>query len=100
MMWTLLLFFLKPSPTLTCQQQQGLNKEVVRYDVDSLEAIRIEEFNVSQTSTPKEKKSTRGRPRKFSQGELLNTENTNQVYSGNSSQIAHTPKKNMETYCC
>ena len=71
MMWTLLLFFLKPSPTLTCQQQQGLNKEVVRYDVDSLEAIRIEEFNVGQTSTPKEKKTSRGRPRKFIQGESL-----------------------------
>ena len=58
-----------------------------------MEAIRIEDFNIGQTSTPKEKKSTRGRPRKFTQGELLNTENTNQVYSGNSSQIAHTPKK-------
>ena len=28
-----------------------------------------------------------------SYGELLNIENTNQVYSGNSSQISHAPKK-------
>ena len=89
---------------------QGLNNEVIRYDGDSLEAIRSEEFNVGQTSTPtekktettKEKKTSRGRPRKFTQGEVLTTGNTNQVYSGNSSQIAHAQKKkkNMETYYC
>ena len=72
---------------------QGLNKKVIRYDGDSLEAIWIKEFNVGQTSTPKEKKTSRGRPRKFIQGESLTTGNTNQVYSGNSSQISHAPKK-------
>ena len=72
---------------------QDLNKGVIRYDKDSLEAIRSEEFNVGQTSTPKEKKTSRGRPRKLLQGELLTTGNTNQVYLGHSSQIAHAPKK-------
>jgi len=47
------------------KESQGLNNEKVKYDVDSLEAIRVEEFNVGRNSTPKEKKSTRGRPRKY-----------------------------------
>ena len=41
----------------------------------------------------KKKKTSRGRPRKCIQGESLTTGNTNQVYSGNSSQISHAPKK-------
>ena len=61
---------------------QGLNKKVIRNDGDSLEEIWIKEFNVGQTSNPREKKTSRGRPRKFIQGESLTTGNINQVYSG------------------
>ncbi|KAK9985096.1 hypothetical protein SO802_034621 [Lithocarpus litseifolius] len=71
---------------------QGLHKEEVNSDVDSLGAIRIEEFNVGQDSIPKEKKSTRGRPKTHPQGELLNSENTSPVFSRNSSQATRTPK--------
>ena len=56
------------------KENQGLNNEEVRYGVDSLEAIRIEEFNVGRNTTPKKKKSTRGRPRKYSKGDFLYTE--------------------------
>nr|POE91612.1 hypothetical protein CFP56_25654 [Quercus suber] len=87
------IFSLAKSCINVSKESQGLNKEEVRYDVDSLEAIQIEEFNVGQNSTLKEKKSTRGRPRKYPQGELLNTENTSPIYSRNSSQTTRTPKK-------
>nr|POE62234.1 hypothetical protein CFP56_71358 [Quercus suber] len=72
---------------------QELNEEVINYEEDSLEAIPLEEFNIGQTFTSKGKKTSRGRPRKFTQGDLLTTGITNQVYLGNSVQIVHTPKK-------
>ena len=75
------------------KENQGLNNEEVKYDVDSLEAIRIKEFNIGQNSTPREKKSTCGRPRKYSQGDFLNIENTSPVFSRSSSKATHTPKK-------
>ena len=75
------------------KENQGLNNEEVRYGVDSLEAIRIEEFNVSRNTTPKKKKSTRGRPRKYSKGDFLYTENTSPLFSRSSSQATCTPKK-------
>ena len=68
----------------------------VRYDVDCLEAIWVEEFKMGWTSIPKEKKGAHGRPRKSSKGDLFYTENTSPL-SPNSSYLAtHIPKRTLK----
>ena len=75
------------------KENQGLTRDEVRYDVDSLETIQIEEFNVGRNNTLKEKKGTHGRPRKYSKGDLFYTENTNPLFSSSSSLATCIPKR-------
>ena len=65
---------------------------LMQFNVDSLEVIQIEQFNVGQNTTPKEKKGVCGRPRKSFKGVLSSNENISPSFSGCSSQETRTPK--------
>ena len=51
---------------------------------------------MGRNNTPKEKKGTHGRPRKYSKGDLFYTENTNPLFSSSSSLATHIPKRTLK----